>query len=97
MEGVDTVYGRIVHRSIYNHPIGSTAVRPEPLTSMAIMPSPEISPGLDPLTSTAVVVTCAFCPKPARCVWQRDKLRYQCGRCFWNRLTAYMRMQQDDG
>lgn len=83
-------YGRIVHRSIYNHPIGGTAVLPEPLTSTAVAPAPE------PLTSTAVIA-CAFCPKPARSVWQRDKVRYLCGRCFWNRLTAYMRIQQEDG
>lgn len=90
-------YGRIVHRNIYNHPIGGTAVpAPEPLTGTAVEPSPETAPTPEPVTSTAVFATCAFCPKPASCVWQRGAVRFLCGRCFWNRLRVFMQMRESN-
>lgn len=80
-------YGRIVHRNIFTHPIGGTAVAP----------SPETTPAPEPVTSTAVFATCELCPKPARYVWQRGKVRLLCGRCFGNRLRVFMQMREGGG
>ena len=89
-------YGRIVHRTIYNRPaVVAPEPTPEPLTGTAVPASPTNQTAEAPITpsSTAVPVTCEFCPKPATYVWQRDRVRLLCGRCFWNRLRAYMQLQ----
>lgn len=91
-------YGRIVHRNIFTHPIGGTAVpAPEPVTGTGVEPSPETAPTPEPVTSTAVFATCELCPKPARYVWQRGKVRLLCGRCFGNRLRVFMQMREGGG